>query len=137
MSAARPLRKITRDDLAPIWARRDIPVHRVAAALGVTRSAVCFKAKTLGLPSRAPDSDFGKKVSDAEFKRLWLAKVRSLDIAELCGYTSYQAVSYRRRALGLPPRKVGQQPKNSREATITLSQYREMQLAKLMKDELR
>lgn len=100
-----PLRHLTADDLRPAWSRLDIPTKRIAEALGVTRSGLSYKARSLGLPPRTGNKLPCTKLSEAEFKRLWMSGATCKEIMEAGGYADQGAVSTRRRNLGLPPRK--------------------------------
>jgi len=132
MSTARPLANITRELLEPIWSRRDIAIKDIAARLGVTRQAICSKAKTFGLPSRAGNQI--KYGSDDIFRRLWLAGVSTNEIAAALGYSHKSAVGVRSKAMGLPARTrmssdggPGGWPR-----ALTMAQYQEQLLAERM-----
>lgn len=103
--AKQPLRRITRDDLEPLWSRADITIDRMAEVLGVTRQAVSCKAKALGLPSRAWNRY--SPAPEHAFRRMWLAGVRSREIAAHFGYSQVKSVTQRARKLGLPKRGPG------------------------------
>jgi hypothetical protein len=132
----RPLKNLTAKALRPLWSRLDIPTERIAKALGVTRSAVSYKARTLGLPPRTGNQECNKLLPDEVFKRMWLAGVSSTDMAKLGGYRHRSAISHRRTLLGLPPRTRGKGGKNHSgwKETITLLQFQEMEMARLMKE---
>lgn len=117
-----PLSKITREDLAPIWARKDIPLSKMAEVLGVTPQALSYKARSLGLPPRS------KIMSDARFRALWLAGVRTAEIAAEAGYCGCEPVIKRRCRMGLPSRGRG------RSHLISIEEYREAELSRLMQD---
>jgi hypothetical protein len=101
------LSNITREMLEPVWLRRDIPIARIAETLGVTRAAVSWHAKKLGLPSRAGNQESHKRGSDKRLAALWSAGVSSTEIAKAVGYTHHSSVSCRARMMGLPPRNRG------------------------------
>ena len=131
----RPLANITREVLEPVWTRHDIPTEVIAARLGVTRQGLSYKARSLGLPSRAKNRR--KHVDDETFTRMWLAGVSSAEMAKEFGYCGRQAITTRRRILGLPARRrahgtgnFGGWPK-----TITIAEFYEQELAERMKRE--
>ena len=130
--ASTPLKHITREALEPLWSRHDIPTERIAAALGVTRQGLSYKAKALGLPSRAKVRKC--LVDDKTFTRMWNAGVCTTDMAEHFGYTHRSAIGTRRRNLGLPARTRGQGGANHGgwQQTISLAQFFEAELAAAM-----
>jgi len=129
----RPLKHLTADDLRPLWSRLDIPTKRVAAALGVSRAQLSQKARSLGLPPRTGNKESCKKCSDEVFRRMYEAGVRLQDIADHCGYTRRQAVSQRRRRMGLPPRaRLG--GGHAGWGCISLSEFRELELARMLEE---
>lgn len=104
-SLKRPLHKLTREDLEPIWNRREIPLDRIAAALGVTRQGLTYKAKSLGLQPRSKNYEPQKKgLSDEKFIQLLEDGVLLKDIAAAYGYERPSNLTTRRRNMGLPPR---------------------------------
>ncbi|MBR9839918.1 MAG: hypothetical protein GYB50_18760 [Rhodobacteraceae bacterium] len=138
-NASAPLRNITREALEPLWSRHDIPTAKIAAALGVSRQALSQKARVLGLPSRARNQAPNQKLSDAEFRKLWLAGVSTRDIAKAGGYSHPNAVCHRADVLGLPrrQREAGAGRRNGRGqygwvGTISMSQFLEHQLGEQM-----
>lgn len=102
-----PLRNITRETLAPLWARLDIPTARIAAHLGVTRAGLSLHAKKLGLPSRAGNKAHEKHRSETYLRKLWMAGLPTQRIAEVTGYAHRSGVSACARRMGLPPRANG------------------------------
>ena len=128
----RPLANITREDLAPVWARLDIPTELVARKLGVTRQGLSYKARSLGLPSRAKNRR--KRVDDETFTRMWMAGVSSTEMAEHFGYSHPSAIGTRRKLLGLPPRTrgIGGHNHGGWIETISLDAFREMEMARQM-----
>ena len=100
-----PLRNLTAEDLRPLWERREIPIRKIAAALGCTPQAVSAKAKTLGLPPRRGNKQMLAKLDDETFRRMWLSGVAIKKIQKAGGYASHWGVVYRRRRMGLPKRE--------------------------------
>lgn len=125
-----PLAKVTPEALRPLWDRKDIPVRRIAEALGVTRQAVVYRAKMFGFPNRYGNQTPMKKCRDAEFIEAWEAGLSVNNIARLFGYSRSGAVSTRRSRLGLAPRTSGHRP-------ITPGRFAEMQLLKRMSESKR
>jgi len=126
----RPLANITREVLAPVWMRHYIPTEVIASRLGVTRQGLSWKAKSLGLPSRAKNR---MKFSDDEtFTRMWMAGVSTAEMAKAFGYRHPQSITTRRRALGLPARMKSGGGKGGWGATISLAEFHEIQLAEQM-----
>lgn len=130
----RPLANITRADLEPLWMRREIPTRTIAEALGVTRQGLSLKARTLGLPSRAGNQAPNTYGDDDLFRRMWIAGVRSSEIAKAFGYTHQAAVGHRRAALGLPARTRthGGKTIGGWKETISLARFLEIDLAERM-----
>lgn len=129
-----PLRNITREALAPLWSRMDIPTERIAEALGVTRQGLSWKAKALGLPPRAGNQAPCKRGSDDLFRRMWLAGVSSSDMARYFGYARTGGVTTRRRMMGLPPRtrSRGTGKHSGWVETISLTRFLEGEIAARM-----
>jgi len=132
----RPLKHLTADDLRPLWSRLDIPTEKVAAALGVTRAGLSYKARALGLPPRTGNKECMKLLDDATFTRMWMAGVSSTDMAAAGGYSHRSAIGHRRVLLGLPARTRGRGGKNHGgwHQTISIAQFYEMEMARLMKE---
>ncbi len=128
-----PLENITRELLEPVWSRLDIPTEKIADTLGVTRAAISARARGLGLPSRVGNKECCRRGSDETFKRMWEAGLSRADIAKALGYTHPASVAERRKKMGLPPRRrrSGQGGWAGWE-TISLEEYNEMELARLM-----
>lgn len=133
----RRLKNLTAADLAPIWARTDIPTRVIAERLGVSRAAVSAKAKRFGLPSRANNHDSEKLMPDDAFKRMWESGVSLADIQKASGYATLAAVSQRRRAMGLPARTRCLSIGTGRQwqETITLEEYYGAEMARLVRAE--
>ena len=129
------LKNLKREDLEPLWTRLDIKIQSIADALGVTRQAVSYQAAKMGLPSRYGNQTPSKKCSDDVFKRMWLAGVVISDIGTHCGYSQNQSVQQRRRHMGLPPREKTLTARLAAgKPSISLADFAEMELARLMKD---
>lgn len=125
-----------REVFVALWMRRDIPTERIAQTLGVTRQAVSDRARRLGLPPRTGNKEPAKKGSDELFRRMWLAGVRTRDMAEYFGYSMPQGVGTRRRHLGLPPRtrRPGGQGHAGWVETIPISAFWEMEYARQLRN---
>ncbi len=135
MGQPRPLRHITKEDLEPIWNRKDITTESIATALGVSRQAISYCAKKHGLTSRKGNHTSEKKCSDDLFIRMWNAGVNAREMAEHFGYWHSSGVTTRRRNLGLPPRSRSRDGNGSggwRE-TISIKMFFEMDLAEKMR----
>ena len=133
------LTHVTRAQLEPLWSRHDIPSRRIAAALGVTREALRQKAMRLGLPPRAGNQRCNQKVDDATFARMWQAGVSTTEMARHFGYAHPSAIGHRRVLLGLPPRsrRRGGNKTGGWVETITLREFAEMEMGRLMAEEQR
>lgn len=133
----RPLANITREALEPLWMRLDIPTKRIAQRLGVTRQALSYKAKALGLPPRSGNQRCNQKADDETFTRMWMAGVNSAEMIRHFGYSSQGAISRRREILGLPPRTRGRNGFGLRggwRETITLAQFAEIEMARVLRE---
>lgn len=126
------LAHVTRADLEPVWMRSEIPVWKIAEALGVSREAVRQHAMKLGLPSRARSQRPNQKCDDTTFSRMWLAGVNSTEMAAYFGYACSQSVATRAHNLGLPRRTrcSGRGQRGGWAETITLSRFCELELAR-------
>ena len=87
-----------------------------------------------GLPSRAGNRPSRRIDDDARFRTLWLANVRTADIAAAFGATR-TAACLRAKQLGLPPRSraVGQGG-HSGWGTIPLATFLEAELGRRMQE---
>jgi len=131
------LARLTRERLEPLWGRKDIPVARLAGALGVSRQALHHHARKLGLPPRGAAQVTQRKGDDALFARMWRAGVHVDEMARHFGYAGRTCVSQRRRMMGLPARTRGRGTGKTggwRE-TITLREFAETEMARLMAEE--
>ena len=112
-----PLQNITRAELAPIWARKDINTATVAAALGVSVAGLHHKADRLNLPKRGA----GKvEVDAALFAAMWSQGVLGSDMAKHFGYSSYRGVWVRAQIMGL-----AKKPRMARKTRVTVQQVLE------------
>lgn len=127
------LKNLDRAALEPVWNTRTISMDRIAAVLGVSRQGLSYRAKAMGLPSRAGNYDGQKKCPDDLFQRMWMAGVSLQEIADYCGYSARQNVTQRRRNMGLPARTRGNDTgRHAGWPTISLSAFLEMELARRM-----
>lgn len=106
-----------------LWAS-DMTVGQIAEYLGVTRSAVQFRAKRRGLPPKARILTYAPRPPRDVMARMWLAGVRLTDIAAHFGMTYGLAVKLVRE-FGLPLRPVGGQV---RANMVRLEDYLAMEL---------
>lgn len=143
MTRRSTLTNITREVLEPVWRNQKITVKQIGDALGVSDGTVCKLAQRLGLPSRGRSGP-RSKMSDDLFRRMWLAGVRSRDIAEFAGYSSVQGVSTKAAQMGLPKRvrQKGASIKNGTgrcgfPGSITLAQFYEDEMARRMHEAAR
>jgi len=128
------VRNLTREVLEPLWNRREISFARMGAALGVSAEVVRRKGIRLGLPPRgARKAPHGKCDAEA-FRRLWLAGVKTEDMARHFGYAEASCVTRRARRLGLPKRQRGRSTGAVAgwAATISLTQYLEAEMARMI-----
>lgn len=108
-----------------LW-MRGTSSQAIGEALGVTDTAVREAARRFGLPARNGRKPSRTLCSEELFRRMWLAGVNSVEIANHFGYST-GAVSHRRIRLGLPPRDRRQRP-------ISLSTFLEAELGRKMKE---
>ncbi len=134
------LKNIDRETFAAAWARLDIPLVKIAGALGVSRQAVSAKAKTYGLPSRQWNREPQKFMPDDLFRRMWMAGVCTSDIARAAGYSGPTCISKRRSAMGLPARRRdgGGRAQGTGiggwTGTISIETFQEMELARMLSE---
>lgn len=131
-----PLRNLTREQLEPLWFRHTVSLDRIAAALGVTRQGLIYKARTLGLPPRGKNRKPQTKGPDDLFREMWLAGVHTEEMAAYFGYSCRSAVSMRAGKLGLPRRTRTTKRTKGRVGgwveTTSLVQFLEPRLAQRM-----
>ena len=113
---------------ARLWSCLTITTDEIAASVGVTRQAVGYRAKRMGLPPRSKNRR--RKAAPNELAEMWRAGVRCADIARHFGMAHGACVSTAARKLGLPPRVRGAAGfRNGGWArNITLEQYFEDRL---------
>ena len=127
------LKNLDRATLEPVWNTRTISIDRIADVLGVSRQGLSYRARAMGLPSRAGNYDGQKKCSDDLFRRIWMAGVSLQEIADYCGYSARQNVTQRSRNMGLPQRTRGEGTgRHAGWPTISLGEFLEMELARKM-----
>lgn len=130
---SRPLRRIRRADLEPLWSRLDIPTEVIATHLGVSRSGLSAKAHSLGLPSR--ERNRLKKCDDVLLAEMWTTGVSLEEIRQHFGYAQHQNVTNRVRQLGLATRerKAGNGGFAGWPPTISLHEFFEHKLAEAIR----
>ncbi len=113
-------KRISEAEFRRLWFDRSLTAAQIGKMLGITQSAVAYRAKARGLPPRGNSKErihaFQGKRIDA-LRALWAAGVRRRDIADAFGVhenTVGEAVV----RLGLPPRG-----KASSHKAITLAEY--------------
>lgn len=117
---------MTTDDLIrTAWLRMEIPSERIAGAIGITRQGLSYRAKRMGLPSRAGNQASNRRGDCDLFRRMWEFGVRTSDMAQHFGYGYAACVSVRRRNMGLPAR-----PKGFRSCRIT--EFWDAEMARMM-----
>lgn len=125
-------RHFNREVFALLWSNHDIPVMRIADAMGISRAGASWHAKAMGLPSRAKVRR--RKINPTLLREMWTAGVAVSEIAAHFGIRNGSAVSHAATALGLPKRERG--PAGFRNGgwkpTITLAQFLEQRTAARM-----
>jgi len=122
---------------AAIWARRDISIERIASALGVSHQAVSQRARRLRLPPRTGNQESRKKIPDGPFRRMWEAGVSTSEIAKAAGYADTSGVTRRRELMGLPARQRVDGVKGGYPRTMSLAEFQEEEIARLMNNSVR
>lgn len=120
-----------------LWSCLDISIDEIAASADVTRQAVTYRAKRLGLPSRVTNRR--RKHEPGLLAEMWNAGVRVADIARHFGFAYHQCVSTAARNMGLPPRERGAAGfKNGGwKKNITLEEFAQIKLAERMRADAR
>ena len=130
-------RRIDPEELRILWPRHDIPTAVIARHFGVSRQAVSEAAHRAGLP---PRTKLRRRLIDPEeLREMWLAGVASPEIARHFGVAHRSCVSHAVRYLGLPRRQRShggvRGARGGWAPTITLRQYQEQKLARLMAED--
>lgn len=121
-------------DFARLWACTRISTDEMAAALGVTRQAVSWRARTMGLPSRAANRR--RKADPALLAEMWLAGVSSAEIARHFGMAHHACATTAARLAGLPARirsSGGTGGRGGWPRTITLDDFWQLRAADRMR----
>lgn len=118
---------------ARLWSCMQISTEEIANSAGVKRQAVTYRARKLGLPSR--EKNRRRKAEPKLLEEMWLAGVRSADIARHFKMAHGACASTAARKLGLPPRERGSAGfRNGGWAkNITLEEFLQAKLAERMK----
>lgn len=107
-----------------LWLDQTLSREECARIVGLTCANFWRRAKALGLPSRG---EGGRPIvirDEAEFRRMWLAGVSAARIAAHFGVCRDTPLKTARR-LGLQARGKGRKP-------LTVDQFREAELARLL-----
>ena len=112
-SARKTGRHVSLAEFARMWAS-DMTVPQIAEELGISRSAVQFRAKRRGLPTRQRIVTFKPRPPRDAFARMWLAGVRLSEIADHFDLT-YGLAQKLLREFDLPRRPVGGQRAANRQ----------------------
>jgi hypothetical protein len=126
-------RVFNRDVFARLWNDPKVPTQRIADAMGMTRQAVSWRARQMGLESRAL---VRRRVIEPDLLRdMWLAGVRSADIAAYFGAAHHSCVCTAARKLGLPRRQKGGKSgfrNGGWQKNITIAEWHELQAVRRM-----
>ena len=130
-------RRIDPEELRILWPRHDIPMTVMARHWGVSHQAVSDAARRAGLP---PRTKVRRRLIDPEdLREMWLAGVASPEIARHFGVAHHSCISHAARKLGLPPRSRSEGCRRGNRGgwapTITLREYQEQKLARLMAED--
>jgi hypothetical protein len=117
-----------------IWQDRTRSLDVACQGLGITRQGLAYKAKVLGLGPRGSGHDLQKNGSDEDFRRMWAEGVPVREMQAVLGYATHQAVSQRRKTMGLPARtrRCGMGKGRRWEETSSQQERQQMQLAARM-----
>lgn len=130
-------RSFNREIFAVLWNNHRVPTARIAETMGITRQAVSWHGHHMGLPSR---EKLRKRKSDpALLSEMWLAGVRSADIARHFGMAHRSCAITAAKMLGLPGRKRGASGRMNGgwEPNITLEEFLEARLGARMAEAAR
>ena len=129
-------RRIDPDELRILWPRHDIPTAVIARHFGVSPEVVRKSAHRHEMPSRTGARP--RRIDREELRKMWMAGVASPEIAQHFG-VGRPAVSYAAHKLGLPRRQraagAGKGNRGGWAPTITLREYQEQKLARLMAED--
>ena len=129
-------RRINPSELRILWPRHDIPTAVIARHFGVSPEAVRKAARQQGMQPRT--GAWPRRIDREELRKMWMAGVASPEIAQHFG-VGRPAVSYAAHELGLPRRQraagAGKGNRGGWEPTITMREYQEQKLARLMAEE--
>lgn len=126
----RPVGKqVSHAEFRRMWNDRSLTLAQIGAELGITATAVTFRAKTRGLPPRGCSKLHLSPIipaREAEFRAMYLGNVQSKALMAHFGVTG-STITKTAARLGLPPRG-----KAWSHMGITIEQWREARLAARM-----
>lgn len=105
-------KRISCAEFRRLWLDRAITIDAIAEMLGVTRQAVCSRAKARGLPGRGANQEHNRAIPperDAEFRKMWAARASVQEICAAFGCKPHNVRDHARR-LGFKMRVKGWRP---------------------------
>lgn len=115
--------KVKRELFTRLWSCGGITVREIGDWLGCSQPTVRAIARRFDLPDRMVHL---RKVPDAEFRDMWLARVASKDIARYFQWQQLYTVTKTAKRLGLSARKPG--------PWLPLAQFLEQRLGERMQE---
>jgi hypothetical protein len=118
-------KRVSEKAFADMWNNPDLTVRQIGVALGVTPSAVGYRARARGLPSRFDakvHASAARKIQKAQeplFRAMYLANVSTVEIAQHFGIWHCSVARVAKR-MGIPNRGMLHQTKS-----ITVEQYQQ------------
>lgn len=112
-----------------LWGCRDITLGEIAAHYGVSKQAICERARRRGLPARGLRADAQIRHRDRPaFRAMWEGRVRIADMARHFG-CSATVVQNTARCMGLAPRRRVRGQGGSGWGCVSLAEWQEARLA--------
>jgi len=127
-------KNVSKSRLRQLYEVENLTCDDIAARLGCHRDTVWRKAQSMGLRRATKNKYAHRIVWPKDFDQLWMDGVLITDImaAATTDLTDVRCVSREARRRGLPPRK-----KAARWTSITLHDYRQITLARAMRQAAR